>query len=286
MAQLSRPYQIALGAIVVLALVWAVLLRGHSSSPESTASTPSTTASQAPAKAASAAKAPSSSASSESSANALGEREAKEAATPTPVYKGSAPGVEGLTRAISKAHEAVGTSQRYDQKIENKSAQASNEAPTSAAAAATPSTAPSSSVASKTSPATTTKQPSSTKNSKPSSSSDPTGADSTQALRATSAVESELKAGKTVLILFWNPGASDDVAVRSQVKVAQANLKNAVAVHYALAKEVSNFGSITRDIPINQTPTLLIVSTNKQVTTLTGFPDAFGIEQAVAEVRH
>ena len=33
MAQLSRPYQIILGVVVVFGLIWAVALRSHSSNP-------------------------------------------------------------------------------------------------------------------------------------------------------------------------------------------------------------------------------------------------------------
>ncbi len=41
MAQLSRPYQIILGVVVVFGLIWAVALRSHSSNPsEPTASSP------------------------------------------------------------------------------------------------------------------------------------------------------------------------------------------------------------------------------------------------------
>ena len=42
MAQLSRPFQIALGAVVLFAVVWFVALNGHGSSSSSTpvASTP------------------------------------------------------------------------------------------------------------------------------------------------------------------------------------------------------------------------------------------------------
>ena len=32
-AQLSRPYQIALGAVAVLGLVWMMALRGHAANP-------------------------------------------------------------------------------------------------------------------------------------------------------------------------------------------------------------------------------------------------------------
>src|ERR1700684_234783 len=108
MAQLSRPYQIALGVIVVLGLIWAVALRGHASSPSEpvptspSASIPTTTAS-----------------------NTSAAAEAKAAAAPTPIYHGAAPGVEGLTRAIAKAHGAVATSQQNARQLQSKSSEAS-----------------------------------------------------------------------------------------------------------------------------------------------------------------
>jgi cytoskeletal protein RodZ len=114
MAQLSRPYQIALGAVVVLGLIWAVALRAHGSNPSEPAPTSPAASTPAPASTAK-------SASSATSAAA----EAKAAAAPTPIYHGAAPGVEGLTRAIAKAHGAVATSQQNAQQLQSKSAEAS-----------------------------------------------------------------------------------------------------------------------------------------------------------------
>lgn len=99
------------------------------------------------------------------------------------------------------------------------------------------------------------------------------------------AVAAELKHGKTVLVLFWNPHASDDVAVRGQVEAVARKLGGEVAAHYALASQVGSFGSITRDVQVYQTPTLLIVNGRDEVTTLTGYTEAFAIEQTVAEAR-
>lgn len=270
MAQLSRPYQIALVAIMCMALGWFVFLRGHGSGQEPSASQPG---SSAPASTASASKS-----SAPSSGESLGAAEAKKAAAPTPIYKGSAPGVEGLSRAIANAHKAVATSEQNASQLASKSAQASEETARSAAAAAaaSKSAAQPSTVAPST-PATAAKAPT-----KPSSTQQVYG----KTLANTGAVEHELKAGKTVLILFWNPVASDDQAVHRQVQAARDKEGSKVAVHYALAKEVGSFGSITRSIPVYQTPTLLVIAPNRQVTTVLGFPDAFGIEQAISEARH
>lgn len=272
MAQLSRPFQIALVAIVFFALAWLVFLHGHGSSQETTAS--SQPGSSAPAT--------SSSKPSSVPGASLATTEAKHAAAPTPIYKGSAPGVAGLSKAIAKAHEAVATSQQSARQLEGKSGQASNGAPAaagtpSAGAAGTPSaSAAHSDPATHTTPATGAKAPSQNGS---------THRVYGDTVANTSAVESELKAGKTVLILFWNPLASDDRAVRQQVQAAKDKEGGKVAAHYALAKEVGSFGSITRNIPVYQTPTLLVIGSNKKVTTVVGFPDAFGIEQAISEAR-
>ncbi len=112
MAQLSRPYQIALGAVAVLGLVWVMALRGHAANP----SEPAPTAPPAP------------------SSTAKAVAEAKAAAAPTPVYHGAAPGVEGLTRAIAKAHGAVATSQQNAAQLKRKSSEASGESQASKSA--------------------------------------------------------------------------------------------------------------------------------------------------------
>jgi len=99
MAQLSRPYQLALVAIALLAAVWVVALRGHSSSGGSGSGSSTAPARSAP-------KAPSSN-----------------------IYHGSAPGVQGLTKDIAKARGAVATSQRKAKELQEKSAQASSATP-------------------------------------------------------------------------------------------------------------------------------------------------------------
>jgi hypothetical protein len=108
-----------------------------------------------------------------------------------------------------------------------------------------------------------------------------TQTDATPAMQT--AVAAELKQHKVVLLLFWSSHSSSDQAVHAQVQVVAHKLAGRVAVHEASASQVGSFGSITRDIQIYQTPTLLIVNPKGQVTTLTGYTDAFAIEQAIAE---
>lgn len=295
MAQLSRPFQIALVAVCLLFAVWLLALQGHSSSP---------TASSAPASPAATSSAPAQSASAE----------AKAAAAPTPVYHGSAPGVQGLTRAINKAHGAVASSQQNAKQLEGKSAQASGESTSTGSAAATPSTQPATPATHSTSaaapvahapaataPATT----SATVKQQPAKSH--SGAASTPARQAQ--VERALKEGKIAVILFWNPKGSDDVAVNDELRVLEAvhhligpvahepqvrralersglELQKRFATFRATANEVSSFGSITRGVQVQATPTIVIVNKKGQASVLTGLQDAYSIEQAIDEARN
>ncbi len=90
MTHISRPFQIALAALVLFIAVWFIALRGHSSSSSSSA------------------PAPASSPSSQAQSAPGGGTPASKGG----VYHGSAPGVEGLSRAIQKARGAVAQSQQ------------------------------------------------------------------------------------------------------------------------------------------------------------------------------
>ncbi len=291
MTQISRPFQVALLAMVVLAGVWFFALQGHSSSGSSgsAASTP------APRPAAS------------SSAGAK-----KAAGAPTSVYHGAAPGVEGLSRAIANAHKAVATSEQNAKQLASKSAQASSAASTGGVTASSPASTQTTPAAaptvSTTSHPTSASTPAATKTAAPTKAASPvTAAKRVPARQAL--VELELKQGAVVAILFWNPHSSVDVAVHDELQLLLAvhhglrkysknpevgrllkatglELDSKIAVNEARASQVASFGSITRAVQVYQTPTILILNKNGQTTTLTGLNDAFSIEQAIDEARH
>jgi len=250
MAQLSRPYQIALAATVFLALIWFVALRPHSTSSSSTpvASAPVSTSAPAAAKA----KAPA-----------------------------GTTHIEGMTRAVTHAREAVAASQR----TADKSASASAEGPSKVTSSSTTVVHPAHAAV----PAGTVTKSSVTvtrsKHGVPSSKVTVTKTTAHAAPAQQVAVEKQLKQGKVVLVLFWNPKGSDDVAVHKELQAVEKKLGGKVAVHYALAKQVGSYGSITKAIQVYQTPTLLLVNGKGLTTTLTGFTDAFSIEQTINEAR-
>jgi hypothetical protein len=281
MTQISRPFQIALAAMVLFAAVWFVALRGHSSGGESSSSPASSSAppaSPAPASASSSGSASSGSGSSGSSGG-----------TPSSgsTYHGSAPGVAGLTRAIAKARGAVAQSQK--EAAAQSGAKHASSSPSSASTHASKAGSHAGSAAGATPAAPSGGAKGSSGKAAPS-----TGAPSQTAdVPAKQAVvQSELKRGQTVIILFWNPKGSDDVAVHGELRALQIIGKRLqpedrkLAVHYAHAGEVGQFGSITHSLQVFQTPTTLVIGPSGEANTLTGLVDVYTIQQAIREARH
>jgi hypothetical protein len=247
MAQLSRPYQVALAAIGVLAAVWFVALRGHSGSGGGSSVPAPQPAAPAP-----------------------------KAASPAPSSP-SAPGVAGLTRAIEKARGTVKESERNAKQLQQKSAEASSPSSTGA---------PSASSTSRTRPSPTHKSSAPTRSS-PGATTHSGGGHATPshvgAPTRQVRVEGELKRGNTVVVLFWNPKGADDRAVRGQLRAPQSQR---YVLEEAGAKEVGSFGTFTRAVQVNQTPTILIILPNGKTTTMTGLVDAYAIAQAISDARH
>jgi len=288
MTQISRPFQIALLAMGLFAAVWFFALQGHSASTAgsgSPASAPSSPAQPATTGGASV-----------SGSSTAGEA----AAAPSSVYHGAAPGVEGLTRAIAKAHEAVAISRRNEKQLEEKSAQASSASSSGATGASAPGSTPTAAVTSptvskssaKTHPVTAHAKVNAGTTHRAATPKVASGGASTPSTRSAkglprmqATVEAELKQGKIVAVLFWNSKSAVDQAVQRELQVVGNTLGGKLAVHDARAGQVGSFGSITRDVQVFQTPTIMIVNKHGQTTTLTGLTDGFSIEQAIDEAR-
>ncbi|HEV3033863.1 MAG TPA: hypothetical protein VGX72_03645 [Solirubrobacteraceae bacterium] len=281
MAQLSRPFQIALVGVCLFAGVWFFALQGRSTSTSTggSASAPAVTAS-----------APSVSKPTTSTSEAAVVARAKVAATTGHIYHGPVPGLEGLTRDIARAHRAVAA------------VGASPSAPTSSATHTTSSTTATAQHPASTStavaPRTTVKhQPIKAKS----------GAGRTPARQVL--VEHALHEGKIAVILFWNPKGTDDAIVSSELKLLEAvhhlirplahtpqlrralkasglELEKRFAAFFSPSSQVASYGSITRGVQVYMTPTLLVINKRGQTTALTGLQDAFSIEQAIDEARN
>jgi hypothetical protein len=295
MAQLSRPFQIALVALALLVLVWFVgLHRPGSASTGSSAS--SNTAHSAAAHAATHAG---SAAAAAHAAHGLSRGESSAVAAAQAAAHGgtsnahaAAPGARVTHTTVSSVHVAhhaavnhatvthpdtasrSGTSVRTSVHTQT-SVSVKHHLQTSPAATATGTASTGASHRAAVAPQRT----------QPAQRGSAAAATSPATPARQAAVAAELKQGKVVLILFWNSHSSADTAVHSQVLAVAHKLGRTVAVQSATAGQVGDFGSITRDIQIYQTPTLLIVNPHAQVTTVTGYTDAYAIEQTVREAR-
>jgi hypothetical protein len=342
MAQISRPFQIALVALLALAMLmatWFMVLHRSTGTTSGGGSSPS---------GASSAGSSASSAATHASASGAGSGR---------VYHGPVPGLEGLTRDIKRAHEAGAKEERgvtYEEKhagaAHGSTASASTGSPTKTHVSTTtsaPGTHHATTSAASTHHTTTTvhthhttvtvhthhsastaaRSPAQTQGSHlaaPSATAALTLHNLTEALHLKAVVDlveaidpalglkskiahaegvlvarmkadlqpaspariaAELHQGKTVLLLFLNPSGYDDDATAIDTTEVAYKLRHHVAAHFALANQVNSLGSITRDIQIYQTPTLLIINPKREVTTVTGLTDEFALEQAIAEAK-
>ena len=255
MAQLSRPYQIGLVAVAVLAAAWLLLLQGHHSSTSGSGS------SSAPAVTAHAPGKPAQPAHAAAHANA-GQASGS----------GSASSLGALGHDIEKARGAVATSKRNAQELEHASAKASTPNSSSSSKTSSPSAAHAKSAA-PSAAATTTHAP---------AKSPAKGVVRAAVAPRQHLVEAQLASGRTVLIFFWNPKGSDDRSTNQALN----NLPHGnIAIDRARADAVATFGTITRGVQVFGTPTLLVLNHKGQVTTLTGLQDTYTIAQAIREAR-
>jgi hypothetical protein len=245
MAQISRPFQIALAVVVLFAGVWLFALQGRF-----TSSSNGSSGSSAPASSASSSS-PAPVSASSATAKPVAHAHARGASSH--IYHGSAPGLEGLTRDVSRAHEAVAKIGASPQTAAKPDTKTSSAVPSSAA--------------------------------RGTSTAKHTGAVTLTGQRS---VEAELKQGDVVLLLFWNHNGTDDVVVHralQQVHAAARNPRQPIAVQEASASQVASYGSVTRGVQVNATPTLFVINKKGQALVLTGVQDAFSIEQAISEAR-
>ncbi len=251
MTQLSRPYQLALAAICLLAAVWFIALRGHSGTSGGGASTPAPRAAT------------------------------PQPATPSSPYHGSAPGVAGLTRAIEKARGAVAQSEANAKQLAQKSAQASSPSSSEAPAASSTPRAR----------ATPTPAPrSSTQTRAPSGASKPSKRASAPTKQALVEAELK-QGSTVIVLFWDPKGAEDIAVRRElhalQAFHSEFGLpqNRRIVLHQASAGEVGSFGSFTRAVQVYATPTILIILPSGKTKTLAGLTDAYSIQQAISEAR-
>jgi len=87
---------------------------------------------------------------------------------------------------------------------------------------------------------------------------------------------------KVLVLLFWNPRASDD---RLQRRAVEGLPKHGgrVVTHVANIKDVARYASITRGVNLAQSPTTVVVDRKLGATPLVGFTSRKGVDQIVVD---
>jgi len=86
---------------------------------------------------------------------------------------------------------------------------------------------------------------------------------------------------KVLVLLFWNPKAADDRAVRRELRTVGSRHRKEVFVHVADVKNISRYAPVTRGASVEQSPSVVVVDRNRQATVLEGYSDREAIRQAV-----
>lgn len=94
------------------------------------------------------------------------------------------------------------------------------------------------------------------------------------------AVVRDIRAGKVVVLLFWNPKGADDVATRGAVRGINRH-GGKVAVHVVPISRVGQFESITRGVTVNQSPTTLVIDKRRRSRAIVGLSERGELNQAV-----
>lgn len=185
----------------------------------------------------------------------------------------SSQGVGQYQSAINQAHQAVNTS--------NASNAASGNDGTSASTSA--SASPSSTASSSSAKASGSSQPASKAHAskKPVVHLTPKVAKHSQAaLSRLSTVQHALSSHKTVVMLFYNPLGTDDQAVKQELAAVPTFGHSVVKLTIPLS-EAANFTPVTDQVPVNFSPTTVLISPAGQAQQITGLVDGFVLAQYV-----
>jgi hypothetical protein len=184
--------------------------------------------------------------------------------------KSSPQGLGQYQSAINKAHQAVGTS--------NASNAASGNDGTKSGASS--STAAASAGKSKSSASTTSSTHAATKAKPVPHLTAKVGKHNHATLARLGTVQQALAAHKMVVMLFYNPRSADDQAVNQGLAGLSTHHGKVVKVTIPVS-EAANFTPVTQQVPVNFSPTLVLIAPSGQTNEIIGYSDPFEIAQRV-----
>lgn len=168
---------------------------------------------------------------------------------PSATSRGSQGGLRGYQSAIAAAHKAVAVSGRASV------AHGGTVVTTTPRAAAAPAVAPAAHPAA----------PSSVRH-----------ALVTATSRRLNVVTRALARDKVLALLFYNPAGADDRAVKRELAAVPGHHGRVVRLAVPIS-ELSRYPVVTAQVPVIQSPTLVLIDARHEATTILGFADRFEI---------
>ena len=180
---------------------------------------------------------------------------------------GSPSGVGQYQSAINKAHQAVTTSNQANARL---GAPTATTPATTAKVSTTPAAKAAPATSAKTSPAA-----------KAAAHKSPANASTTaSAASEVQTVQNAVRAGKVVAVLFYNSAAADDRAMKSELASIPTHKGEVIRLAVPVS-QLTQFSMITTQIPVDSSPTLVVIDRARQATTLIGFADGVEIAQRI-----
>lgn len=98
----------------------------------------------------------------------------------------------------------------------------------------------------------------------------------------TEIVQQAIEAHKVLALLFYNPNGPDDQLVRQEL-AAVPTYGGAVVKVTIPIDQLSQYTNLLSQVPITTTPTLVLINSSQQASTIVGFADSLEIDQRVTD---
>jgi hypothetical protein len=95
-------------------------------------------------------------------------------------------------------------------------------------------------------------------------------------------IANAIAARDVVAVLFYNPAAADDQAMKKELGAVPTDRGQVVKLAVPVS-ELTQFQGITAQVPVVTAPTLIVIDPTRQATVLTGYASQLEINQRVAD---
>ena len=93
-------------------------------------------------------------------------------------------------------------------------------------------------------------------------------------------VQQALDSHRVLALLFYNPAGSDDNAVRRELAGIPTHHGQVVKLIVPIG-ELPNYTALVSQVPVNYSPTLVIINRHDQAAEIAGFADSYEIAQQI-----